>query len=119
VGSPQFINGVLKVKTFEGRIFELRETTWFDHILKDRSREYLRDHFDKILETLKEPDYILQSPAEGQVVSYVKYFTDFRIWNTVTAMAYLYVLVNLSTDRIRTIYTNVRLKGWHRLWPKK
>jgi len=112
-------NGLCKVKGFKGRIFELQKSTWEDHIIKDRPRWHLREQFDKVIETLKQPDYILRSPKEHHVVSYVKKYSNLYIWDTVTAIAYLYVLVNLKNNNIRTIYDNPKLKRWECIWPKK
>ena len=110
--------GLCKIKGFRGRTFELRENTWKKHILKDRSRWHLKSQFDKVLETLRRPDCILQSPGERNVASYVRKFENFIIWGTVSVTAYLYVLVNLKNNKIRTVYDNPKLKRWKRIWPK-
>ncbi len=112
-------SGLCKIKGFKGRNFELQKITWENHILKDKTRWHLKKQFDKVIETLKQPDYILQSPKEHYVVSYVKKYSDLYILNTVTAIAYLYVLVNLNNNNIRTVYDNPNLKRWKRIWPKK
>lgn len=101
------------------RQFELTERTWNEHILADNSRTYLQNNFDKIIDTLKNPDYILRSPSEKNVGSFAKHYDDFCIFDKVTAKLYLYVLVNLNNNRIRTIYTNPKLKGWKKIWPRK
>jgi hypothetical protein len=116
---PNFKNGVCKIKGFKGRNFKLHQSTWKKHILKDRTRWYLKKHFDKIVETLKKPDSILQSPREGNVASFAKRFEGFYIWNKATVTTYLYVLVNMEDNNIRTVYTNPKLKRWKRRWPKK
>ena len=100
-------------------MFELHKRTWEDHILVDRTRWYLKGQFNKVVETLLNPDYILKSPSENNVAAYAKKFEDLHIFNTVMARAYLYVLVNLNNNNIRTVYTNPELKGWKQLWPKK
>lgn len=112
-------SGLCKIKGFHGRNFELQKITWEDHILKDKTRWHLKGQFDKVVETLKRPDYILRSPKEHYVASYVKKFNDLYIWDTVIATAYLYVLVNLNNNNIRTVYDNPALKKWKRIWPKK
>ena len=112
-------DGFCKIKGFHGRTIELRKNTWEKHILKDRSRWHLKAQFDKVLETLRRPDYIFQSPAEKKVASYVRKFENFIILDTVSVTAYLYVLVDLKNNRIRTVYNNPRLKRWKRIWPKK
>ena len=107
------------IKGFHGKHFELSRTTWEDHILRDRGRQYLSVQFDKVIDTLMKPDCILQSPKEHYVASYVKRFDDLFILDTVMARAYLYVLVNLNTNVVRTIYSNPDLKRWKRIWPTK
>jgi hypothetical protein len=97
----------------------LRKRTWEGHILKDKSRWFLKGQFNKIVETLRNPDYILQSPSENNAVAYAKKFDDLHIIDTVMARAYLYVLVNLNNYNIRTVYSNPQLKGWKQIWPKK
>ena len=93
--------------------------TWEEHILKDKSRWHLKEQFDKVVETLKIQDYILRSPSEKYVASYTKLFNDLYLLDTVMARAYLYVLVDLNTNIIRTVYDNPKLKRWKRIWPKK
>lgn len=110
--------GLCIIKGFQGRNFELGKKTW-EHILKDKGRWHLKEQFDKVVETLKRQDYILQSPSENYVVSYTKHFNDLYILDTVLARAYLYVLVDLNTNIIRTVYDNFKLKRWKRIWPKK
>ena len=112
---PIFENGVYVINGKDGRQLELTEKTWTGHILKNRNRRYLEAHFDKVLDVLASPDYVLQSPSEKNVVSFAKFYDDFNIIGTVTVRAYLYVLVNLNNNKIRTIYTNERLKGWEQL----
>jgi hypothetical protein len=100
-------------------VFELRKSTWEKHILRERTRWYLKGQFNKVVETLANPDYILQSPKEQNVASYVKRYDDLHILNTIMARAYLYVLVNLNNNNIRTVYSNPGLKEWVGLWRKK
>ncbi len=92
---------------------------WEEHILRERTRWYLKGQFNKVVETLANPDYILQSPKEQNVASYVKRYDDLHILNTIMARAYLYVLVNLNNNNIRTVYSNPGLKEWVSLWRKK
>jgi hypothetical protein len=108
-----------KIKGFYGRTFELRKNTWENHILKEKSRWHLKPQFDKVLETLIKPDYILRSPTEKNVASYAKKFEDFIIIGNVSVTAYLYVLVDQKSNRIRTVYDNPKLKRWKQIWPKK
>jgi hypothetical protein len=109
---------VCVIEGFEGRKFELSQKTWEMHILKDRARSHYKGQFNKIVETLEKPEYILQSPKEEYVAFYVKKFNDLYILNTVTAITYLYICVNVNNNNIRTIYDNPELKGWERIWPK-
>ena len=111
--------GICETKGFRGRNFVMTQKTWEDHILGNNSRRYLKSQFDKVIETLESPDYILQSPAESRVVSYVKLFDDLYLTDTVLRRAYLYILVNLNTNIIRTVYDNPKLKKWKKTWPKK
>lgn len=115
-------NGLYIIEGFEGRKFELLQRTWENHILRDKSRWYFKEQFDKIIETLKRPDCILQSPHdekyEKYVVCYVKKFNDLYIWNTVTAIAYVYVVVNLNNNNIRTVYDSPNLKKWKQIWQR-
>jgi hypothetical protein len=101
-----------------GCAFELSRDTWENHILIDRSRWYLGNQFDKVIGTLQNPDYILQSPTEHNVAADVKKYDDLHILDTVMARAYLYVLVNLNNLKIRTVYSNPDLKTWKKIWPK-
>jgi hypothetical protein len=112
-------SGICTIVGLFGRSFTMHTTTWNGHILKDRTRRHLRGQFRKVVDTLKNPDYILRSPSEKNVVSYVKKFNDLYLLNTVTAIAYLYVVVNISNNNIRTVYDNPALKNWKRIWLKK
>jgi hypothetical protein len=114
---PHFKNGRYIIKGFHKKDFELTEYTW-SHILKDRSRLYFEDHFDKIEAALKKPDRILQSNKEENVVYYERFFDNFFIGNTVLGRVYVYILVNTKTERIRTVYFNPRRKGKKQIWPK-
>jgi hypothetical protein len=118
MNQPIFNNGSLSLKDYKEQIFKLYQETWENHILKDRIRWHLMGHFDKITETIKEPDYVLQSPSEQMVVAYVKRYEDFYILDTVRAKAYLYVLVDLYTNIIKTIYDNPKLKQWKILYER-
>jgi hypothetical protein len=111
--------GIFKIKGFRGRKFELKKGTWEGHILRDKTRWHLKGQFDKVIQTLKRPDYILRSPKEHNVASYVKKFDEYRIWGTITTKAYLYVLVDFKSNKIRTVYDNPKLKNWERIWQKK
>jgi hypothetical protein len=97
----------------------LQKRTWEEHIIKDRVRWFLKGQFSKVIETLKNPDDILQSPSKDNTAAYVRKFDDLYIFNTVMARAYLCVLVNLNNFRIRTVYDSRKLKDWKRIGPKK
>lgn len=111
--------GLCIIKGFQGRSLRLSKKTWEAHILKDRGRWHLKGQFDKIVETLQKQDYILQSPSEKPVVAYTKLFDNLSILDTVTMAAYLYVVVNLNTNVIRTVYDSPKLKKWKQKWQKK
>src|SRR3989339_1754759 len=118
MNKPIFKDSSFFIDGFDAKKFELKETAW-KHVTQDRSRRYLERHFTKIEETLKNPDYILKSPQEHYVANYVKHYNDFYIYDTVTASAYLNILVNTNNNSIRTIYTSIKVKNWICIWQKK
>jgi hypothetical protein len=115
-------DGICRIpgKTPKGKecVFELHKDTWENHIILDRGRWHLGSQFDKIMGTLQNPDYVLQSPNENNVAAYVKKYDDLHILDTVMARAYLYVLVNVNNGNVRTAYDNPHLKNWNILWQK-
>ncbi|MBN1796713.1 MAG: hypothetical protein JW804_08570 [Sedimentisphaerales bacterium] len=117
---PIFHDGVCNLADLEGRNIELKEETWENHIIKENKREYFRYQFDKIILTLQSPDRIVNDSKEKDVVHYEKHFDDFYILNTVLQQAYVYVIVNWKTLRIRTVYADrkQRTKG-KVIWPSK
>jgi hypothetical protein len=60
-------NGLYIIEGFEGRKFELLQRTWENHILRDKSRWYFKEQFDKIIETLKRPDCVLHKPSRRKI----------------------------------------------------
>ncbi len=118
--NPIFKNEVCIITDIEGRKLELRRNTWEVHILGEHKRDYFRYQFDKIILTVKQPDRIIKDSKEENVVHYEKHFNDFGILNTVLRQAYIYVIANWQTMRIRTIYANnkQRTKG-KVLWPTR
>jgi hypothetical protein len=111
--NPIFSKGVCVLTDYAGRHLELGEGTWKVHIVVDKKREYFRYQFDKIVLTLLSPDRIIEDSAEKDVFHYEKFFNEFFILNTVLQQAYIYVVANWKTLRIRTILANKkqRTKG--------
>jgi len=116
--NPIFNKGICILTDHEGRQLELSEKTWKIHIIIENKREYFRYQFDKIVLTLLSPDRIIEDSKEKDVFHYEKFFDDFYILNTVLQQAYVYVIANLKTLRIRTVYANrkQRTKG-KVVWP--
>ena len=115
---PTFKNGRYVISGHDSTEFELEDYTWL-HIIKEKNRAYIEVHFDKIIKTLQKPQFILQSPSEEDVRVYVRHFKDFHIGNSIIGWVYVYILVNINTNRVRTIYTNPKLKNWKKIWPTK
>ena len=103
---PVFINSECSITDNQGHVLVLSEKTWLQHIVKDKGRGYLKRQFEKVTETVESPERIIKSRAEKNVVIYERLFDDFFITNTVLGRAYLFVVANWKTGRIRTGYTN-------------
>jgi hypothetical protein len=115
---PIFNNGICVLTDYKGRHFELSERTWKVHIITENKREYFRYQFDKIILALLSPDRIIEDSKEKDVVHYEKYFDNFHILNTVLQQAYVYVVANVKTLRVRTIYANKKQRTKGRvIWP--
>lgn len=119
MSEPNFTDGRLIIEGHGGRKFELLESVW-KHITKDRNRTYYEDNFNKIVETLKSPDRVLQSEKDIDVNYYEKQFDDLYLFgNTVLGRMYNYVLVNLYENQIKTVYFSRTLKNKKVLWMRK
>jgi hypothetical protein len=114
---PKFKNGEFLIDDYAGRKLTLTEKAW-NHIIIESNRTYFERLFDKITETIKNPNQVRSSTQEKNVVIYEKLFDDFYITDSVLGRAYVNVVANWSTDRIRTAFTSLkkRQKG-KQLWP--
>jgi hypothetical protein len=116
---PKFKNGELFIEDYSGRQVILAEKAW-KHIIIDRNRTYFEQNFKKIKETLQKPDHVRESTQEKNVVIYERFFDDFYITNSVLGRAYIDVVVNWSTNRIRSVYPSLKKRQRGRkLWPKE
>lgn len=116
---PVFQDGKLVIKNNKGEEFVLYEETWIEHILGDRSRFFYKDNFDKIIETLADPDRIIQSKKDIDVHLYEKKFNDLYMFeNAITGMNYNIAVVNTYDKMIRTIYISQKPKKGHVIWDK-
>lgn len=119
MGRPKFKHGSFIIKDYSGRKLQLYERAW-THITKERNRDYFERLFDKIVETIRNPSQVRKSTQENNVVIYEKAFDDFYITNTVLGRAYINVVVNWNTNRIRTVYPSRRKRQKGKLiWPTK
>ena len=117
---PSFQGGKLAVENHKGVEFELDEKTWNEHILGDHSRNYYKDNFGKVIETIKNPDRILQSKKDIDVQVYEKRFTDFFLSdNAVLGLVYNYVVVRVYDNRVLTFYPSKNPKNGDVIWTKK
>ena len=109
MGRPEFdyLHTTDKMASYSGRKLQLYERTW-THITKERNRDYFERLFDKIVETIRNPSQVRKSTQENNVVIYEKAFDDFYITNTVLGRAYINVVLNWNTNRIRTVYPSRR-----------
>lgn len=105
MNKPVFKDGICVITDYQGRQLSLLERTW-SHIIRDRNRKYFYSQFDKIARTLESPLRVFESQQEKNIVIYEYFFDDLYITNTVLGRAYVYVVVNWKTARIRTAYTN-------------
>ena len=107
---PNFINKECSIEDNQEHVLVLSEKTWFQHIVKDRGREYLRNQFEKVSQTIQSPERIIKSVQEKNVVIYERCFDDLYITDTVLGRACVFVVANWNTNRIRTVYTNPNRK---------
>jgi len=118
MSTPDFTNGALFIEDYEKRQLELSERAW-DHIIKERNRRYLADHYGEIVSTLSKPDSVRNSTKEASVVIYERYFDDFKVMGTSVGRAWVNVVVNWNTKRILTVYTSRRERTQGSvIWPK-
>jgi len=103
MGKPEFKDGKSIIIDYAKRKLELPEYTW-NHIIKERKRSYFERFFDKVVQTLREPTQVRESTQEKNIVIYQRFFDDFYISDTVLGQAYIEVVVNWKTTRIRTAY---------------
>jgi len=118
MSTPDFTNGVLLIEDYEKRQLELLERAW-NHIIKERNRRYLADHYGEIISTLLKPDSVRTSTKEANVVIYERRFDDFKVVGTSVGRAWINVVVNWKTRRVLTVYTSPheRTQG-SVVWPK-
>ncbi len=114
---PVFTNSGCSITDSQGHVLVLSEKTWFLHVIKDRARDYVKNQFDKVTQTIQSPERIIRSQKEKNVVIYERCFDDLYITDTVLGKACLFVVANWKTGRIRTVYTNPnRKKQGEVLW---
>ena len=106
MAKPIFTDSECRITDNQGHVFTLSEKTWSQHIVKDRGRGYLEHQFEKVVQTVASPERIIQSKQEKNVVIYEREFDDLFITDTVFVRAFVYVVANWKTGRVRTVYTN-------------
>ena len=117
-GKPKFKNGICILKDYAGRFLELPKYAW-DHIIDEHNRRYFERSFDKLAQTLRGPSVVRKSTSSVDCVIYERFFDYIYIVNSVLGRAYISVVVNLKTKRIRTAYVNPRKrKKGAIVWPK-
>lgn len=107
MNTPDFTNGTLFIEDYENRQIELSERAW-NHIIKERNRRYLADHYGEIVSTLRQPDCVRNSTKEANVVIYERRFDDFMVVGTPVGRVWVNVVVNWKTMRVLTVYTSPR-----------
>ena len=115
---PKFKNGICVITDYAKRNLELPKYTW-NHIIQEKRRDYFEPLFGKIVDTLRKPDVVKKSSKEENVVIYERRFDDFYITDTFLARAYVNVIVNWKTRRIRTVYPSKKRKRGRIIWPQK
>jgi hypothetical protein len=118
MSTPNFTNGTIFIQDYEKRQIELSERTW-KHIVEERHRRYLGDHYGEIVSTLLKPDYVRNSTSESNVVIYERCFDDFDVVGVSMGRAWVEVVANWKTNRVLTVYikTHKRTQG-SVIWPK-
>lgn len=106
MAKPVFKNNECSITDNQGHVLVLSKKTWLQHIVKDKGRGYLTNQFDKVTKTVESPERIIKSRAEKNIVIYERFFDDLFITDTVLGRAYLFVIANRKTGRIRTVYAN-------------
>jgi hypothetical protein len=115
---PKFRNGEFIINDYASRELILTEKAW-KHIIIDNNRRYFERSFDKITDTIKNPDQVRSSTQEKNVVIYEKFFDDFYITDSVLGRTYINVVVNRGTGRIRTAFSNLKKRQTGKqLWPQ-
>ena len=115
---PDFKNGLYIIKDYGGRKLELSEKTW-NHIIIEKNRSYFERFFENIVQTIERPNWVKASKKEQNVVMYIRRFDDFYIIESVLGRAYIHIVVNWNTNRIRTAYPSITPKKGRVLWPKQ
>ena len=105
MSKPIFQKGKIVVEAHGGLKIEIPERQW-KHIIQERNRRYFQNQFDKIAQTLSDPDRKIKSKKQKNVFIYERFFDDFYIQNTVLGHAYIYVVVNTKTERLNTAYAD-------------
>ena len=118
MGDLDFTDGAVLLEDYGGRQIELSERAW-NHIIKERNRRYLADHYGEIASTLLKPDCVRTSTKEVNVVIYERCFDDFNVVGTPVGRTWVNVVVNWKTRRVLTVYTcpHRRMQG-SVIWPK-
>lgn len=118
MGKPKFKDGKSIIVDYAKRKLELPEYAW-NHIIKERKRDYFEQFFDKIVQTLQKPSTVKKSRKMENVVIYERYFDDFYVTDSVLGRAFVNVIVNWKTKRILTAYPSLKRKKGRILWPRK
>lgn len=113
-----FDDGKLVVTNHEGDEFVFLKEIWDDHILEARHRLFYTSNFDKIIETIRNPDRILKGSHNSH--NYEKRFFDlYKIDNAVLGAQYNYVCIDVRKKEVRTVFSNVKQKKGEILWQKE
>jgi len=118
MNKPEFKDGKYIIVDYAQRKIELPEYAW-NHIIKERKRDYFERFFDKLEQTLRKPSAVKKSRKMPDVVIYERHFNDFYITESVLGHAFVNVIVNWKTKRILTAYPSLKRKKGRILWPQK
>lgn len=96
----------------------LYTTTWETKTKKPERAWAVKFNFDKIIETLKQPDCVKKSKKNPESVLYYKKFGEFNIRREITVPLEQYmVVIVLNYRKVQTIYTTKRIKEGEDIWP--
>ena len=120
---PNFGNGMATLlKGYDGSLYTLYKRTW-ELKLSHPERAHVEHNYDKLVQTIKEPDEVRQSIQHEDCFIAYKRYDHYWVLPGVSApnppgLKYFAVVCDAKRHVIKTFFPARKMKEGRKLWPK-